>query len=70
MCGKDYIWNPSLWTCKSGNYLGSIVVDSVITCDEIIKLTKTIPTKTRPVKSISIKNVPTKTFPKNFIEEW
>ena len=33
---KDYIWNPATCSCKNGKYLGSIIDDSVITCDEII----------------------------------
>ena len=37
ICDKDYIWNPATYT--------SIVDDhSVITCDEIIRETKTVPT--------------------------
>ena len=46
---KSYIWNPSTYTCENGKYLGSIIDDSVITCDEIIeekKLKKITPTKT------------------------
>ena len=35
--GKDYFWNPSTCNCKNGKYLASIMDDSVITCDEIIK---------------------------------
>ena len=69
MYSKDYIWNPSTWNNKKGNYLGSIVVDSVIACDEVIKLTKTIPKKTLRSKAIPIKNVPPKTFPTGFIQE-
>ena len=37
---KDYIWNPATWSCKNGKYLASIIDDSVITCDEIIKKQK------------------------------
>ena len=70
MYWKDYIWNPSLWARKNGNYLERIIVDWVIACDEVIKLTKTFPMKTLPVKSIPIKEVQTKTFLTNFIEEW
>ena len=33
-------------TCKNGKYLGSIIGNSVITCDEIIEVTKTVSTKT------------------------
>ena len=43
MCEKDYIWNPATCSCKNGKYLASIIDDSVITCDEIIEETKTIP---------------------------
>ena len=32
---KNYIWNPATCSCKNGKYLKSIIVDSVITCDEI-----------------------------------
>ena len=30
------MWNPATSSCKNGRYLGSIIDDSVITCDEII----------------------------------
>ena len=30
------IWNTATCSCKYGKYLGSIIDDSVITCDEII----------------------------------
>ena len=36
ICEKDYIWNPATCCCKYGEYLGIIIDDSVITCDEII----------------------------------
>ena len=51
MCNKDYIWNPSTCNCENGKYLATIVDDSVITCDEIIETTKTIPTKFNEKKS-------------------
>ena len=44
MCEKDYIWNPAIRSCKNGIYLASIIVDSVIKCDEVIKETKTVRT--------------------------
>ena len=51
---KDYIWNPSTCSCENGKCLASIMDDSVITCDEIIEETKTVPTnfneKKQPVK--------------------
>ena len=36
ICEKDYILNPTTCSCKNVKYLGSIIYDSVITCDEII----------------------------------
>ena len=44
ICEKDYIWNPATCSCENEKYLASIIDDSVITCDEIIEETKTIPT--------------------------
>ena len=41
-CEKDYIWNPAIRSCKNGKYLGNITHDSVATCDEFIKETKTV----------------------------
>ena len=38
----DYIWNPAVRSCKNGKYLGNITHDSVATCDEFIKETKTV----------------------------
>ena len=50
VCVKNYIWNPTKWTCENGKYLGSIIVDSVVTCGEIIEATKTVLTKSIPKK--------------------
>ena len=44
ICEKDYIWNPATCNCENEKYLASIIDDSVITYDEIIEETKTIPT--------------------------
>ena len=41
---KDYIWNPATRSFENGKHLASIIDDLVITCDEIVKETKTIPT--------------------------
>ena len=49
---KDYIWNPATCSCEKSKYLASIINDSVIICEEIIKETKTIPTKILPAKAI------------------
>ena len=48
---KDYIGNSTTLTCENGKYLASVVIDSVITCGEIIEMTKTIPTKLNAKKS-------------------
>ena len=42
MCKKDYTGNPATCSCKNGKYLGSIIDNSLTTCDEIIEETKTI----------------------------
>ena len=42
---KNHISNPSTCTCENGRYTRSITDDSVITCDEIIEETNTVPTK-------------------------
>ena len=34
---KDYVWNPGTCSCENGKYLASIMDDSAITCDEVIK---------------------------------
>ena len=37
LCEKDYVFNPATCNCENGKYLASILDDSAITCDEIIK---------------------------------
>ena len=44
------MWNPVTCSCENGKYVGSNIDDLVISCDKIIKTTKTIPTKTVPTK--------------------
>ena len=34
---KDYVWNPATCLCENGKYLASIMDDSTIICDEVIK---------------------------------
>ena len=41
---KDYNWNSVTCSFESGNYLASIIDDSVLTCDKIVKETITVPT--------------------------
>ena len=43
-CEKYYIWNSATCSCKNRKYLANIIDDSVITSDEIIEETKTVPT--------------------------
>ena len=38
--------NPSTCTCENCKWLEDIIGDSVITCDKIIEVTKTVLTKT------------------------
>ena len=37
--------NPAKCICENGKYFASIIDSSVITCNEIIETTKTVPTK-------------------------
>ena len=45
---KKIVWNPTPCSCENGKYLGSIMNNSVIICDEVIESygeeIKTIPT--------------------------
>ena len=43
ICEKDYIWNPVTCSCENGQYLANIIDDSVISRNEIIEETKTVP---------------------------
>ena len=51
---KNYIWNPATCSCENGKYVGSIIDDTVITCDEIIEKTKTVPKTKRFLYSICL----------------
>ena len=35
LCEKNYAWNPAAYSRENIKYLGSIMDDSVITCDEL-----------------------------------
>ena len=50
---KECIRNASTHTSGNGKYLRNIIGDSLITCDEIIEVTKIIPTKTTPSKTVA-----------------
>ena len=41
---KDYVWNPTTFSCENGKYFANFIDYSVITCDEIKEETKTVPT--------------------------
>ena len=46
MCSKKIginIWNPATGSCENIKYVGSIISNSLITCDEVIEMRKTIP---------------------------
>ena len=34
---KNYIWNPATCNCGNGKYLASIMDDSAIVCEEVMK---------------------------------
>ena len=53
VCEKKIIWNASTCTCENGKYSGSIIRDSVVTCDKVIEVSKIIPTKANPTKTLS-----------------
>ena len=53
---EGYDWNYAICSCENGRYAESIIGNSVIRCDEIIKTTKSILTKTVPTKSTSTNN--------------
>ena len=59
ICEKDYVWNPAICNCENGQFLASIMDDSVIKCDKVIESYEeeinTIPT------NFSEKNVTRKT---------
>ena len=52
VCEKGRIWNPTTISCENGKYPGSTADNSVITCDEIIDMTKSTSIKTATTKSL------------------
>ena len=53
-------------SCKNSKYVGSIIDDSVITCNETRDTKTTVPTKTVLTKNTFKKNNSTKTFTTKF----
>ena len=45
-CEKSYFWNPATYSCKNGEYAGSIIGGSVVIWDKIIDTTNSTSTKT------------------------
>ena len=37
LCKNDCVWNPSIRFCKIDEYLKSIIIDSILTCDKVIE---------------------------------
>ena len=68
MCQKGFFWNPLTCSSENGKYVGSIIVDSAVICNEIKDMTKTIPTKSTSAKCISTKCTLTNFLHAN--EEW
>ena len=62
MCKNVYFWNPATSSCKNGKYARNIIGDSVVICDEIIDMTKPIPTKSTSIKNVSTKYMSIKIF--------
>ena len=44
VCKKYYVWNPTTCNCDNGKYLASIMDDSTIICDEVMKTYEEIKT--------------------------
>ena len=42
---KNYVWNPIICAFENDEYLGNIISDVVVTCDEIREATKKITKK-------------------------
>ena len=52
ICAKEtFFWNSATCSCQNDKYLGSIIGDSVATCDKVIDTSKTVPTKTSSAKN-------------------
>lgn len=54
ICEKDYILNPTTCSWKNAKYLGSIIYDSVITCDRIIELFRQKLFQQKVIEKVSI----------------
>ena len=61
VCKKGYIWNSAIRCSKKFKYIGCIIDDSVITCDEIIETAKAVPAsfneKKQPIRKLLLENM-------------
>ena len=57
VCEKDYIWNPATCNCENGKYLGSVMDDSAVTCDEIISAEETHFNKKKKIWNCKTQNL-------------
>ena len=55
-CEKDYICSSVMCSCENGKFVGSIIDNLVIMCDEMIKKTKSTATKSTSAKAAPRKN--------------
>ena len=55
VCEKAYILNPSTCSCENSKYVGNIIDESVVICDEIINTTKTVSTKITSAEAVLTK---------------
>ena len=46
------IWNFTTCTCENGKKMENIIEDWVVTCDGVIEVAKTGPTRSFPTKNI------------------
>ena len=60
LCTKNYVWNPATCTCKNGEYLRSIIDDSLVTCG--IEVTKAVTTKITSTKTVRTKSTLTSCY--------
>ena len=62
VCAKDYSWHSTTCSCESGEYLAITIVDSVITCDEIIDTEDSVLTNVSCTVSTNAANIVSANF--------
>ena len=53
-CKKYYTWNPTTFSCENGKYLGSVIGDSEIRCDETINAADSVSTNLMSTASTNV----------------